>query len=1182
MINTIEINKSVHELLELISQVVRKKLSIDEVLESEHRIEDYKITLSYLNGCLRSRRFRSENRWHSYMELYDYICACELLLDAMENRNELSLESKQENVSEGPIELSMDWDLVDEDETIADSIEDGLVLSLANKAKVDIPYIARISGHDGQEVIRTLKGVIYQDPDLWNEDPLMGWQTSDEYLSGNMSVKLKKAKQANLKYPGVFKNNISAINRIYPKVVEPDDIYITLGSPWIPTDIIDDFIVHLFGQSKSPTRMAYLTKHDKISGTWTTTNGSRYSQYNVAFNKTWGTSRSNALHILENTLNMHKPMIYDTRRGYKSDGSYGDIRVLNKEETALAQEKQKQMVTEFQRWVWDDPERRKRLLQIYEDSYASFVRRKYDGSFLSFPGMSDKIELFDYQKNAVARILFAKNVLLAHDVGTGKTYEMVAAGMELKRIGLSRKNLYVVPNNILGQWESDFKKIYPEAKLLVIGPKNFTKAKKKKSLELIRENDYDGIIMACSCFDALPLSADSLIAELEEEKAKISKAQTTVTGNVSILEQRKSAIKKQLLALKLKGRDEDELYFDDLGIDRLFVDEAHNYKNVPIKTKMSAVLGVSANGSKKCKDMLDKVKYIQKHHNGGGVVMASGTPITNSISEVYVLQLYLQRGELSLLDLESFDSWAGMFAETVSDYEFDVASNSYRYATRFCKFHNLPELTNLLSNIADFHKADAQSGIPVLDGYSDVQIRKGDEFAKALEEISQRADKVRGRQVKREEDNMLKITTDGRKAALDLRLLDEDLYHYNPESKAASCADNIYREYCEGLENKSTQLVFCDSSTPKAGFNMYDELSRILTAKGIPESEIAYIHDAATDKQRDELYKKVRNGEVRILIGSTFKLGLGVNVQEKIKALHHLDIPWRPADMTQREGRILRQGNLNKTVNIYRYVTEGSFDAYSWQLLETKQKFISDLLSGALEDRDGDEVDNVVLSYGEIKALAIGNPLIRDRVEIINEISRLRLLRKRSIEIRLDSEKELLELPSRIEAVQESIRKAKDDQHYIDELDLDHDRYLSVSQKEESNAYRDSLRRKIDDALSNNIQFPEERKLLDYNGFTIYLPAYMSNDTPYLIAERKGRYHIDMGNSFKGNLIRLDNFFTAFQKVVNEYKDNLKKLKTLQKDLETELLRKEDFSDRIDLLKIQLTNINERLGINYE
>ena len=1179
-------NKNLNEynIEDLLDLAYRKLITIDEILNTTHTLEEYKVTYKWMNHS-RYINIRRNEYWKSVEERNDKTAICLQLVEAAERKKEAERIEKEYTKKYETENLTLDWETAYEDvdeSTSVTTIKDAFVMSLANKARVDISYISNLTNKNQDSVIEELKGLIYQNPDTWNNDPYKGWETSDEYLSGNMSVKLKKAIEANLKFPGIFENNIKAINKVYPKVVDSNEIYITLGSPWIPTDVIDDFIVHLLGESDSNFRMMYLTKHDKISGTWETVNGSRYASYQVAYTRTWGTKCCPALRILENALNMRKPIVYDYNNIFKPDGSNGKIKEINRKETALAQEKQRLMIEEFQKWVWEDPKRKERLLQIYEDNYSSFVKRRYDGSFLTFPGINKNINLFDYQKNAVARILFSKNVLLAHDVGTGKTYEMVAAGMELKRIGLSRKNLYVVPNNILGQWEKTFKEIYPGAKLMIVGPKDFVPKKRQKTLETIRDNDYDGIIMAYSCFDSIPLSNGYIIKELEEQKLKIAEAQATVSNNVGILNNRKKTINKKLLGLKTEKENNDGICFDELGITRMFLDEAHNYKNVPIQTKMSMVLGVSANGSKKCQDMLEKVRYIQKNNNGGGVVMATGTPITNSITEAYVIQQYLQSGELNLLDLQAFDSWAGMFAETVSDYEIDVATNTYRYVTRFCKFHNLPELTNLFSNVADFHKSGEENGIPTFEGYTDLQINKTKEFENVLKSISKRADKVRSYAVSRKKDNMLKITSDGRKAALDLRLLNDKKYLFDKNSKVAECARNIIKEYYDGSIDKSTQLVFCDSSTPKEGFNMYDELSRILINNGIPQEEIAYIHDASTDKQRNKLYEFVRKGKVRILIGSTFKLGLGVNVQERVKALHHLDIPWRPADMIQREGRILRQGNINKSVNIYRYVTEGSFDAYSWQLLEIKQKFISDLISGSLDQRDGDEIDDIVLSYGEIKALAIGNPLIKERVEIVNELSKFRLLQSRSIALRIEAQKELLELPFQISMKKDLIAKAREDYEFIKTLNLVKDENISKAEKELETDRRRSIREKIDEAIMNNSMIPMERKFMDYNGFSIVLPKNMSQSTPYLIIQRNGKYRLDLGESEKGNLIRIDNFFTGFNKTIELYENELKILEERKKGLEEELLKKDNSFEKIDELKIKLKNINERLNLTNE
>lgn len=806
-----------------------------------------------------------------------------------------------------------------------ENIPDALIMSLSNLGRVDIEYISSVTGEDCKTIICALKGSIYQNPDTWGECFYKGWETADEYLSGNLMRKWHTAQKANAEYKGYFKDNIRALKKILPDTVAAKDIYITLGSPWVPIDIIDDFITHILNLKNNGYSG---TKHDELTGTWEIPQKSDYRyRCSVAATHTYGTSRMPALYILERTLNMKTVAVTDEVICHTNTS--GVKRVINKSETVLALEKQQKMIKAFQRWVWNDDKRKERLEIIFENNFSCVRRRIFDGSFLDFPKMSPSVNLYPHQKNAVARILFSPNTLLTHDVGSGKTYIMIAAGMELKRMGLSRKNLYVVPNNIVGQWEKLFSVMYPDCKLLCVEPKNFTPTKREAVLEQIRDKDFDGIIMAYSCFEQIPLSKDFYTEQLQETLDKISELASNTNKATSKLERKKEAVRKALSTLELAMDNMyDTVYFDELGITRLFVDEAHNYKNVPIETKVDKVLGISSKGSKKCRDMMDKVRLVQKQNNGGGVVMATGTPITNSITDAFVMQKYLQSGELGMLDLQSFDSWIGMFAERVTEFEIDVDTSSYRLATRFAKFHNLPELTALLSSIADFHQVDSSVGIPDFDGYKDALISKTSEFTAYLDDISARAELVRKGIVSRSDDNMLKITTDGRKAALDIRLVEPNT-SFTYQSKVARCAENVFDIYCETQSDKSTQLIFCDSSTPKSGFNVYDEVKRLLIGMGVTSEEIAFIHDAGTESKREKLFSKLRSGNVRILIGSTFKLGLGVNIQNKLIALHHLDVPWRPADMTQREGRILRQGNENKKVYIYRYITEGSFDAYS-------------------------------------------------------------------------------------------------------------------------------------------------------------------------------------------------------------------------------------------------------------
>lgn len=1046
-----------------------------------------------------------------------------------------------------------------------ENIPDALIMSLSNLGRVDIEYISSVTGEDCKTIICALKGSIYQNPDTWGECFYKGWETADEYLSGNLMRKWHTAQKANAEYKGYFKDNIRALKKILPDTVAAKDIYITLGSPWVPIDIIDDFITHILNLKNNSYSG---TKHDELTGTWKIPQKSDYRyRCSVAATHTYGTSRMPVLYILERTLNMKTVAVTDEVICHTNTS--GVKRVINKSETVLALEKQQKMIKAFQRWVWNDDKRKERLEIIFENNFSCVRRRIFDGSFLDFPKMSPSVNLYPHQKNAVARILFSPNTLLAHDVGSGKTYIMIAAGMELKRMGLSRKNLYVVPNNIVGQWEKLFSVMYPDCKLLCVEPKNFTPTKREAVLEQIRDKDFDGIIMAYSCFEQIPLSKDFYTEQLQETLDKISELASNTNKATSKLERKKEAVRKALSTLELAMDNMyDTVYFDELGITRLFVDEAHNYKNVPIETKVDKVLGISSKGSKKCRDMMDKVRLVQKQNNGGGVVMATGTPITNSITDAFVMQKYLQSGELGMLDLQSFDSWIGMFAERVTEFEIDVDTSSYRLATRFAKFHNLPELTALLSSIADFHQVDSSVGIPDFDGYKDALISKTSEFTAYLDDISARAELVRKGIVSRSDDNMLKITTDGRKVALDIRLVEPNT-SFTYQSKVARCAENVFDIYCETQSDKSTQLIFCDSSTPKSGFNVYDDVKRLLICMGVTSEEIAFIHDAGTESKREKLFSKLRSGNVRILIGSTFKLGLGVNIQNKLIALHHLDVPWRPADMTQREGRILRQGNENKKVYIYRYITEGSFDAYSWQLLETKQRFISGLLSGSLTERSGSDIESTVLDYAEVKALAVGNPLIKERVETANELTRYLALQRKAIDNHIRMEKELMELPARIKHQKELIEKC--------ECDIE---FYRSNRKEYSNEERKDIRQKLFSAVKGNVLMRNETPSITYQGFQIVLPANMTAEKPYIWLQKNGIYYVELGDTEIGGLIRIDNYLDSLDKQLEKLNEGLTNLCGRQDALKVEITKKEDYVDRIEKIKQRLEKLDKKLGVD--
>lgn len=1101
-------------------------------------------------------------------------------------------ERKEAHIREvTSMDLPLDWENVFNQDVRtqgvhADSISDGLMYSLSDLGRVDIEYISSITGEDYKTIICALKGSIYQNPETWGECFYKGWETSEEYLSGNMIRKLKAAKEADKEYNGYFSENIKAIEKVIPPTVATNDIYITLGSPWVPADIIDDFILHLFGDpfkhgwscyNQDVIMESWKTIHDEITGTWEIPCKSRYN-HSVSVSNTYGTDKLEALHILEKTLNMQTIAVKD--KICCATNASGVKRVINKAETAAAIEKQQKLIKEFQKWVWEDDARKERLERIFENKFSCIRRRIFDGSFLRFPDMSAQINLYPYQKDAVARIIFTPNTLLAHDVGAGKTYVMIAAAMEMRRMGLSEKNMFVVPNNIVGQWKNIFHEMYPSADILCVDPKSFAPSKRESILERIRDNDFDGIIIAYSCFEQIPLSKGYYQNLLIDEQKHIAEIAGKKNKATSRLKKKQEAVSKALSELSVAMDDlYNGVYFDELGITRLFVDEAHNFKNVPLETKTNNVLGINSTGSKRCQDMMDKVHMIQKKNDGKGVVLATGTPITNSITDAYIMQRYLQSGELGMLDLQSFDSWIGMFAERVTEFEVDVDTSTYRLATRFAKFHNLPELTSLLSSVADFHQVDESAGIPAFDGYNDALVSKTPAFAAYLADISTRADNVRKGRISRKDDNMLKITTDGRKAALDLRLVDPNAV-FTYQSKVARCVENVADIYFRTTSRKSAQIIFCDTSTPKTGFNIYDEVKVMLQNKGVPSDKIAFIHDAETEAQRNTLFAQVRNGDIRILIGSTYKLGLGVNIQERLIALHHIDVPWRPADMTQREGRILRQGNTNSKVYIYRYITEGSFDAYSWQLLETKQRFISELLSGSLTERSGTDIADTVLDYAEVKALAVGNPLVKQRVEAANELTRYMALQSKLVESRIRLEKELLEMPGQIHNQIDLIEYCKQDLAFYTEWRKINPPVEDSKLKKEEAEKRKTLREFIGTAIREHVLETKEKTLISYRGFAIVLPANMALEKPYVWLKKSGKYYVELGDTDIGNLIRIDNYLDSLGDHLGKLMLNLEKLREKEKDIRVELSKDESYTDQIETYKNKVKKLDKKLGVN--
>lgn len=1070
------------------------------------------------------------------------------------------------------VELPTDWeDFFDSDlsdsNVHVNSISDGYFKCLNNLRCVDIEYISYITGKDCETVIKKLRGTIYQNPEKWNGNFYKGWESAEEYLSGNVRRKLIAAMEASEKYNGYFDANVEALKKVLPPGVSARNIYITLGSPWVPAKIIEDFICYLLKESRD-IWTKYEVVHDEMTGSWDFKWNYKFTYFiPYSVKEKFGTSRRSVFDIMLRTLNQQSIVVTDTVNcDYTKSGKKS---VVNKEETMLALERQQLLIKEFQEWVWKDKERRDYLVGIYEECFASIKQRHFDGSFLELPGLNPSVNLYPYQKNAVARILFSPNTLLAHDVGSGKTYVMIAAGMELKRLGASDKNLYVVPNNIVGQWREIFTTMYPDAHIRCIEPKDFTPAKIEAALEDIRDNDYDAIIMAYSCFSKIPISNENRIARLEKEKVRLRKTQINRSKNTQKLRNRIQKVVDQINELRLAD-EVDSICFDKLGITRLFVDEAHNFKNVPIDTKVEHVMGISATGSAKCKDMMDKVAIVQSQNAGAGVVMATGTPITNSITDAYIMQQYLQNAELSIIGLQNFDSWIGMFAEKVTTFEIDVDTSNYRMATRFAKFHNIPELTTMLATVSDFHSMEDADGIPEHDGYIDVTVKKTKDFSDYLKSISERADIVRNGLIKRTDDNMLKITTDGRKAALDIRLVG-DKYGFTTFSKVFMCAENVSRIYHETKEASLTQLVFCDTSTPKDGFNIYDELKGLLIRMGVKSEEIAYIHDATTDRKREKMFKDMRNGVIRVLLGSTFKLGLGVNVQNKLVSLHHLDVPWRPADMVQREGRILRQFNENSKVEIYRYITEGSFDAYSWQLLETKQRFISDLLSGTATQRNAADVDDTVLNYAEVKALAVGNPLIKERVEVANELSRYMILQQKLEARRVIYQQELLELPEKIEKLEKLIPLVKADA-----------KYYADNKVEYSSDDRRDIRMSVFEASHTEEPTKEESVVANYQGFDIVVAEHSSNMYPVVFLRKNSQYRIELGSSDIGGLTRIDRCLADLENRHKDLASKLRKIEERELFMKKELVKDIDYEYDIQRCREHLAELDDRLGVNND
>ena len=1047
-----------------------------------------------------------------------------------------------------------------------DTASEALAVSLGEKAKVDLPYMEELTGKDIDILIEDLSGVIYKNP-LTDE-----WETADEYLSGNIREKLKIASTYAENHPE-YVVNVQALKQVQPKELDASEIEVRIGATWIDAGYIEDFMSDTF---ETP---AHLLNRDiievrfsNITGEWNI-QGKNADWGNSLVNVTYGTSRVNAYKILEDSLNLKDTRVYDT---IEEDGK--EKRVLNKKETTIASQKQESIREAFKDWIFRDQERRQTLVAKYNELFNSTRPREYDGSHLKFPGMTPDIELKPHQKNAVAHILYGHNTLLAHCVGAGKTFEMTAAAMESKRLGLCQKSLFVVPNHLTEQWASDFLRLYPGANILAATKKDFEPANRKKFCSRIATGDYDAVIIGHTQFEKIPLSIERQTAIIEKQIDEIklaieqTKAENGERYTIKQMEKTRKSLQVRLDKLNDQSRKDNVVTFEQLGVDRLFVDESHNYKNLFLYTKMRNVAGIAQTEAQKSSDMFAKCQYLDEITGGKGVTFATGTPISNSMTELYTNMRYLQYNTLQKLGLGHFDAWAASFGETQTAIELAPEGTGYRAKTRFAKFFNLPELISLFKESADIQTPDMLN-LPVPEAeYENVVLKPSDFQKDMVAALAERAEAVRDKRVESNVDNMLKITNDGRKLALDQRLIN-DMLPDNDNSKAAACVERAYKIWKDTMEQRSTQLIFCDLSTPKGDgtFNVYEDVKEKLMDKGVPGNEIAFIHDANTELRKAELFAKVRSGQVRFLLGSTAKMGAGTNVQDRLIALHHLDVPWRPSDIEQQEGRILRQGNQNAKVKIFRYVTEGTFDSYSWQLIENKQKFIGQIMTSKSPVRSCEDVDEAALSYAEVKALATGNPYIKEKMDLDIQVSRLKLMKANHTSQKYRLEDNITQhYPQQIAHLKESIEGfSKDIQRYKRNKPLEKEDFsITVCGKEYSD------KKEAGTAL---IAICKESKDIDtsvdvgeYLGFSLKVKFDAFYRKFVLNVKGDMSHPIEIGVDPFGNLTRINNALEAMPAELEEAQTKLSnvehQLETAKIEVNKPFLQEAELSEKLERL----------------
>ena len=1064
--------------------------------------------------------------------------------------------------------------------TSVDTASEALAVSLGEKATIDMDYMMGLSGKSENEIFEDLKGVIFLNPlyeygNSYEPKYLM----ADEYLSGNVREKLRIAKNSAELYPEDYKVNVEALQKVQPKDLTASEISVRLGATWLPPDDVQEFIFHLL---ETPRYAQWNIKvhFSPFTSEWNI-EGKSYDKGNVRAYNTYGTSRINAYKIIEETLNLKDVRIFD----YIEDDERKKKAVLNKKETAIAQSKQEMIKQEFQDWIWSDPERRERLCKSYNEKFNSVRPREYDGSHIIFNGMNPEIELREHQKNAVAHILYGGNTLLAHAVGAGKTFEMVAAAQESKRLGLCNKSLFVVPNHLTEQWAAEYLQLYPAANILVATKKDFETKNRKKFCGRIATGDYDAVIIGHSQFEKIPMSIERqraiLEQQLEEITGGIAELKRNRGENFSIkqLEKSKKSIKQKLDKLNDQTKKDDVVTFEELGVDRLFVDESHYYKNLYLYTKMRNVGGIAQTEAQKSSDLFMKCRYLDEITGGRGTVFATGTPISNSMVELYTIQRYLQYSTLVKNGLQHFDAWASTFGETITAVELTPEGTGYRAKTRFAKFYNLPELMAMFKEIADIKTADMLN-LPVPEAkYHNIAVKPSEMQKEMVASLAERAEQVRGGGVDSSVDNMLKITNDGRKLALDQRMLNDMLPDFEG-SKINACVDNIYRIWKENADKKSAQLVFCDLSTPKndGTFSVYNDIRKKLIERGIPESEVKFIHEADTDMKKKELFQKTRKGEVRVLLGSTQKMGAGTNVQDKLIALHDVDCPWRPSDLEQRSGRIVRQGNENPKVDIYRYVTEQTFDAYLYQLVEGKQKFASQIMTSKSPVRSAEDIDETALSYAEIKMLATGNPYIKEKMDLDIQVQKLKMLKSNFLSEKYGLEDKVIKfypqqiayLKSRVEGLTKDVKTAKLHPKPIDEQPLGM-MVSGVSYSEKAEAGQAIIN------ACKSMNSPDAIPLGEYRGFQMEL--YFDTVQRNYVVKLKGETSRDvpLGDDAHGNIVRIDNGIERFEEALADTKNSLenteKQFETAKQEIEKPFAKEEELrakTARLDELNILL------------